>query len=811
MQRESVLLYAVVLFCVGAAMMDIWGKLFAWALGVCLAATICWPVCRRCAQGLPQDLRRLASLCTGTMLAGAMVMAVSTLPRPCDRAFAQYASSRAFDFTGVVTGFPEATSDSRWRAVVKVEEIGGDRRPAGVHLLITGKQGRTDEGPFLPGARVRVRGRFYPPRAPANPGEPDMRVILRRQGISGTVYVRSPDDVHLLGTADLGILVRAATSLRGRITAVTRATLEPHHAAILCGMLFGSPPSGMEEKLQATGTSHLFAVSGLHVGFIAVVLYGLFSALRLPVSAAATFVAAGVWIYALGCGLRPSVVRAALMFSFAVAAGVSGRKVSARSALYLAGLVMAAASPLSVFDAGAQLSFAVVYSILQFAPRIERALRRLPVPFARAFAVSLSTQIGAMPLVAWYFGRIAPIAAIANIPCVTMSGIAVTIGFSAGLAGAVCRALAFPLNAANALILSALEGTIDLLSRVPFGSITVARPPLWLVLVCYLALVLLGCSRRVLRRIHAARRHLPLLMAVIAAAAVWIAVLKPAFLETVFLSVGQGDSVFLRSPSGRTVLVDGGGWPGADQDPGSEVVVPFLLRRGVRRLDVVVGTHPHYDHISGLMAVLKSCRVGVLVKPALPQSVRPNIDRELDRLAAERNVRVLEMVKGGFIDLGDGVRINVLHPPQDFGDHSSQDLNDWSLVMKLTLGGFGVLLTGDAGGEILSHLAGNRLDLRCAVFKVPHHGAARGCPGSVLPVISATWAVVSVGPNPFGHPAGTTISALHRAGMRVLRTDIDGAVTVISDGRRVVVRSALGRMEKPAKRASPRKESGLHG
>lgn len=810
MHRESILLHAVVLFCVGAAMAGIWGKILVWVFGACLAVTICWSVCRRCAQGPPRALPRLASLCAGTLLAGAIAMAVSTLPRSCDRAFAQYASSGLLDLTGVVTGFPEAIADDRWHAVVRVEETGGDWRPAGVRLLITGKQGRTDEGPLLPGARVTVRGRFYPPRAPANPGEPDMRVILGRQGISGTVYIGSPDDVHLVGAADPGVFVRAATSLRRRITEVTRATLEPHHAAILCGMLFGSPPPGMEEKLQATGASHLFAVSGLHVGFVAVVLRSLFSGLRLPVTAAATLVASGVWIYALGCGLRPSVVRAALVFSFAVAAEVSGRKVGARNALYLAGLAMAAASPLSVFDAGAQLSFAVVYGILQLAPRIERSLSRLPEPVARALAASVSAQVAAMPLVAWYFGRVAPIAAIANIPCVAISGIAVTIGFSAGLVGTICRALAFRLNAANALILSGLEGMIDLLARVPFGSIAVARPPLWSVLVWYLALVLLGCSRRVLRRVYAARRYLPLVMAVTVAGAVWIAVLKPAFLETVFLSVGQGDSIFIRSPSGRTVLVDGGGWPGADKDPGSEVVVPYLLRRGVRRLDVVVGTHPHYDHISGLMAVLRSYRVGVLVKPALPQSVRPNIDRELDRLATERNVRVLEMVKGGFMDLGDGVRIDVLHPPHGLEDRSGQDLNDLSLVMKLTLGDFGVLLTGDASGEVLSHLAADRTDLRCAAFKVPHHGATGGCPRSVLSVVSATWAVVSVGPNPFGHPARTTISALHQAGMRVLRTDIDGAVTVASCGRRVQVKSMLGGMEKPTEKARGLKESESH-
>lgn len=777
MGGETVLLCALALFGTGGAIMKAWGAtcvLGPVALLAVVAVLEMWRMAGRRRVG--PDPRSLA-VWAFVFLAGAASMKLQLSRRPCDQSLGMLASSRRVVLVGVVVGIPEAASDGRLRAIVKLESANGDTAAAGVRVLIVAEGHDPGRSPLVSGGRVRAAGRFYLPRPPANPGEPDMRVVMGCRGISGTLYVRTPDDIDLLSIGQPGVPSGLAGALRDHVTAITRATLPENQAAILSGMLFGTAPPEMSDSLQATGTSHLFAVSGLHVGLVAAVVYGLLGGLRLSGPALLAPCLVAVWVYAMACGMRPSVVRAAIMLSCAGACSLVRRKGNARGFLYLAGLLMVIQNPLVMFDPGAQMSFAAVFSILHLSARLRQALRPLPAPVAEPFSASLAAHVGVTPLGAWYFGRVTPVAVIANIPCLALAGIAVTTGFAAGVVGVVHLPAAAALNSANSLVLLALERVIDLFARLPFGSFTVARPPVWAVLGTYGLLLATGAPRPVRRALGTMRRRLAILGPAAAAAVVWVAVLRPGVLEVVFLSVGQGDSAFIRSPSGRTILVDGGGTAGPGPDPGAEVVVPYLLRRGVNRLDVVVVTHPHQDHVGGLLEVIQRLRVEVVLKPPVPEEIRPDLDRRLVAVARERGVPVVEVVGGGQVSMGDGVTISVLHPPPPGAGPREHDLNDLSIVMMVTFQGLEVLFTGDAGPEVLEALTKRGISLDADVLKVPHHGARGACPPGVLEAISPDWAVIPVGPNTFGHPAGDTIESLARSGARVFRTDTHGAVT----------------------------------
>ena len=788
-QKDAVLQCAFVLFGSGAAMMKAWGRVSLLGPAALLVAAAVWQVWRGVrergrgrSQGSGPGSLALWAL---VLLTGAASMRVALSPGPWDRALQGLASCGRVVLVGVVDGVPDVTHDGRWRGLVRVQSANGDPGASGARILLVVDSDERIQAQLVPGARVEASGRFYLPQPPANPGEPDMRVVLGCRGVSGTLYVRSPDDISLHSMRQPGVAAAVAAALRHRMVEVTQATLPQDQATLLSGMLFGRAPEEMQDRLQATGTAHLFAVSGLHVGLVAAVLCGILAGLGLRGAAVLAPALAGSWLYAAACGMRPSVVRAAMMLSCAGVAALMRRPGSVRGALYLTGLVMLGCNPLLVFDPGAQMSFAAVFSVVHLSPRIRQVLRRLPGWLADSLAASLTAQIGVMPLGAWYFGRVSPVAIVAGIPCLALAGMAVVMGFVAGLVGIVYLPAAFVLNTGNALVLLALERAIDVLASLPFASFPVARPPLWGLLGFYLALFAAGGPRRVQRALWASRRHFAVLGPTAAATVVWIAAVRPGALEIVFLSVGQGDSSLIRSPSGRTILVDGGGPLGPGRDPGAEVVVPYLLRRGVRRLDVVVATHPHQDHIGGLFEVVRRLKVQVLVKPPVPEDLRPDIDRRLVAVARGRGVPVVEVVRGGRLDLGDGVTIDVLHPPLTGSGYMVQDLNDLSIVMMVRLRDMQVLLTGDAGPEVLAGLVREGCDLDADILKVPHHGAAGGCPLEFLRSVSPAWAVIPVGPNTFGHPAMGTLEALARAGVNTLRTDLNGAVTAKGQGRRV--------------------------
>ncbi len=812
MDRERALPGIVLLLCAGAAMAAAWGGAVVRSLAACCVVGLACSISARMRRrGRARSLCDAAFVVLLAVLAGATRLAAARAPRACDLAFSGPAREGALELTGLVAAFPE-TTEGGWRVPLTVESVSGDTRPAGVRVVLSGSPDGPDGLSLTPGTRVRASGRFYPPEPPANPGEPDTRLLMAIRDASGTLYLGREARLERIGGSRVGLATRMAIGLRDSVGRVAEASLGPGDARLLHGLMFGSLSSDMESEFESAGIAYLFSVSGLHVGSVAGVVVALLGALRVPRQIAGMAAAGVVWVYALACGLRPSVVRAAFMFSCLCLSTLARRRVGTMGLLSLAALAMFAANPWLVLDAGAQLSYGVVFTVLWLAPRIGRRLALLPASIARVLASSCAAQVGAAPLVAWYFGRLAPVGIVSAAPCAALCGAAVAIGFAAGLAGVVCPAIALPLGAANALVLSALRAVVAVLARMPFGCFGTARPPLWLVVGWYSCIIAAGLARRATRAALASGR-LALFALALLATATWVAALRRPCLETVFLSVGQGDAIFMRSPSGRTVLVDGGGRPGAGRDPGAGTVVPYLSRRGVRALDVVVASHPHEDHIAGLRAVLESLPVRALVKPVLPPSAGNDADRERDRdlrlLAEARGAAVVEARRGGVIDLGDGVRIEVLGPSPGILRAAAPDLNDLSLVLKVTYGDFCALLTGDAGGEALAdalgldgHGAGPEAGagpetkaFACAVLKAPHHGAAGSLSGAAASRVRARWAVVSVGPNAFGHPSPQTIRSLELAGARVLRTDAHGAVTATSDGRRTRVWSVrMGRV-----------------
>lgn len=797
MSGEDRLLLIGCFFTLGVVLAEICNVRVVLVTGFCVVAgsfvTARFLIQERERVRLMRHVSHVACACV-IILLGALVMNACTVRRQNLRELVSCISGKTCEVQGIVTDMPEVDDEGKWKIVVTGEIVSGDIDSGGMRILLTGTTGPEGGSQFQMGHVVSACGRFYLPGAPLNPGEPDMERIMAYRRLDGTLYVEDTRDVHVLDWRKPNLMRRAAVWFRDTVMATCGSTLIPRHASMLSGMLLGQAPSHMKSALEATGTSHLFAASGLHVGYVVLAVMTLLMPLRLPMPGRLVVALMFIWIYAVACGLRASIVRATLMFSFAAVPRVVGRKIAPKSALALASLVMFATNPYAVFDAGAQLSFLVVLSIIYLYPKVQKWFQPLGYYLSHGFALSVSAQAGAAPLIAWYFGVFTPIGIIANVPCVLLAGVAVLIGLYATLVGLVFPSAASALNAANSLVLLALENTVEFLSRIPFGIFEVRRPGLWFMVAYYLGIAVSGAPRRNIRALYARRNLIVLLILALSAGSVMYQTVKRPEVEVVFLAVGQGDAIFIRSAGGRLFLVDGGGLPGGTRDPGRDTLLPFLKRKGIRYIDVIVCTHPHYDHIKGLFSVIDSFRVGLLVKPEIPEHMAPDIDYALVKLANERNVPVVELVKDGWIDVGDGVRIFVLNPGADSSKeahmcHTQTDLNALSLVMRMEFMGFTLLLTGDAGEWQLDALLDSGEDLGASVLKVPHHGARDALNVSIADSIRPQVSVISVGPNPFSHPATETMEILERSGSMIFRTDLDGAVIIRTCGRLIRVRS----------------------
>ncbi len=280
---------------------------------------------------------------------------------------------------------------------------------------------------------------------------------------------------------------------------------------------------------------------------------------------------------------------------------------------------------------------------------------------------------------------------------------------------------------------------------------------------------------------HIRRERILLLLLLALTLAVWGAVWHDAAgaLTVTVLDVGQGDSILVQAPSGRTMLVDGGGRAGKSTrgyDVGREVVTPALMARGVRKIDVLVITHPDEDHIGGLQAVVEAVPVRMALDPMIP-GASETYD-ELRAALRERKIPVFRAREGQRINLGDGIYADVLNPPEPLLVTDSMD-NDNSVVLRVVDGDLSVLLTADVDEAGAARLAAMGDRIRSTFLKVPHHGSANPARTPFFKVVHPRVAVISVGAgNPYGHPSRETLRELEAVGAKIFRTDEDGAVTI---------------------------------
>jgi competence protein ComEC len=621
-----------------------------------------------------------------------------------------------------------------------------------------------------PGEQVMVAGTLLAIR----PRDGGFAEYLRDRGIAATVSVTSVD---MLGYPATPVL-RLANATREALRRGTGVALPPREAELLLGLAIGDT-SGMdpevEEDFRASGLGHLLAVSGSNVAMFLAPLLALAAAMRASSAARLLVGIAGVAFFALLTRWEPSVLRASAMAGLALGGSFAGRPRSSAPILGGAVLLLLVGDPWLARSVGFQLSVAATAGIVALAGPLASRLWWFPRPVALAAAATLGAQVAVTPLLLLRFGVVPTATLMANmlafpaVPPSLLSGLAAAGAAHAWApAGRVVGAMA-------ELPLGYVEWVADRLARAPLPQI-VSEGPALPVLVSVLAVVAVWRLRRGRRSI------LTLVALLVAGGFLWPVGGRagpPSALTVTFLDVGQGDAAVVRTPDGGTVLIDSG--------PDEQLVARKLARLGVRRIDLAVVSHPHADHVSGFPAIFARFPVAILIEPGCPHEA-PQYRRMLESADAE-GIPVRNPRGGERLEVGSLV-IEVLGPEAC----SADEPNDSSLVLLLHLAGqadpgSSVLFTGDAEEPAQRDLIADGDPVAAAVFKVPHQGGATSL-DEFFDAVGAEVAVVSVGPNEYGHPVPWVLSALRRSGALVFRTDQSGDVTVRFDPQGVLVESA---------------------
>ena len=450
---------------------------------------------------------------------------------------------------------------------------------------------------------------------------------------------------------------------------------------------------------------------------------------------------------------------------------------------------MTAVDPRLILDLGFQLSAVSVLGLVTLSPPLLRWGARLPNWLWPVTANTLAAQVMVLPVLLAGFGQVSTVGLVTNLAIVPL----VPGAMEWSALGIILGSLWLPLGSLAAdvgwLYLSALVKTVELVAALPFAAVNLGAPHPALFLAYYGALALwLDGGRRwraLWVRVAPAVPELPdgRLLALAVAAAVLVATTLALRaddgLRLSVLDVGQGDAVLLRTPTGRHVLVDGG--------PDGVAVQNALGKRmpyGEKTIDLVVLTHPHDDHLVGLIDVVQNYKVRQVLEGPPPVQPTPAYDRWRELLSTLA-VPTMAAQTGQWVDLGGGATLHVLHAGEAWGGDDAF-ANDASVVLSVERGAFSAILMGDAGPPVQRWLVAGNAVGPAAVVKVPHHGSSAAFDEAFLNLLAPREAIVSVGAsNRFGHPSAATLALLETASVH--RTDLDGTVEVDvgADGYRI--------------------------
>ncbi|MDP8957037.1 MAG: DNA internalization-related competence protein ComEC/Rec2 [Actinomycetota bacterium] len=634
-------------------------------------------------------------------------------------------------------------------------------------------QGGHDVPDVTPAHHVVVRGTLDP-LPPTEFGD-----YLRRRAYPAVLDVRS---VEAIGPTP-NLLIRAAWGVRSALSTSIRRLFPPSQAGLLMGISLGDTsrldPS-IDEDMRATGLSHLTAVSGGNLVMFLAPFLGVAVLLRVGRMATFAIGAAATGFFVLLTGGEPSVLRAAAMAWITMTGVFVGRPSSPPAIMGGAVLALLAIDPTLAHAIGFQLSVAATAGMALLASPLAHRLRALPRWVALPAATTISAQAGVTPLLLYHFGLVPTVTVVANVLAFPSVAPAMVLGLAAGCVGLISTALGSILAAAARLPLAYLAEVAHWLARFPFPIVTSPGEQV-AVLVAGIAAVF-AAAWWLRSRPTFPRAAVPI--AVVAAGLyLWVGAVRagpPSLFTVTFFDVGQGDAALVRSPGGATILIDAG--------PDEHHVTRELAALGVRRLDLVVATHPHADHVAGFPSVLARFAVALVVDPGC-EAESPFHG---DFVRAVRTAGVpLRHPRSGTVFLVGDVKVEVLGPDRCFVGTES-DANNDSLVVRVSYGSSSVLFSGDAEQPAQEVLLEERPGLLVAdVLKVPHHGGDTSLE-EFLGAVRARVAVVSVGPNRYGHPVPSVMSELSRLGMRVFRTDRSGDVTVRLRGDELLIQSSHG-------------------
>ncbi len=629
----------------------------------------------------------------------------------------------------------------------------------------------TNKGKVEYGDIISFNTSLQLPAVKRNPGGFSYRNYLRKKGVYAVTNIDSGQQLRKLSN-EANLILKVIFNIKRDGKRLINNYFSTPNNYILYALLLGEKsllPDEIEDKFRELGLSHLLVISGFHIGLISYLLHFMCSKLRLSEGLTLVIIVSFLVIYLVLTGCQLPGFRAVVLISLVLIGDYLGYKVDLYNLLAGVGIIILILNPWSLFTVSFQLSFMAVVAIAYLAPLIDEWLV-FPEKMNGLLAASIAAQLGLLPLLIYYFNRISVISIVANLLIMPL----ITLILWVGIIFLILAVLKSSVTGLSVLLikftLRVVINLVDFMIGHFKTGVLIGRPSI-LVIIIYYLIFYYGVKffkKDLIPYNKQSKKGL-----IIFCSLIILLILQTGFtdgerLEIVFLDVGNGDAIYLKTPTGQQILVDGG------ED--GQVLTDFLETKGIRRIDLAIVSHFHQDHVGGILKVLKEFKVDKICYP--PTLNKNRLKDELVDIIDNKKIKKKELVAGDRVNIFP-LRIEVLAPEIPLLEENSDNNN--SLVLKLTYNKFKLLLTGDievAGEERI--LFNN---LSSTVLKVGHHGSKTSSSEAFIKEVKPQLSIISVGKNNYGHPSSKVIERLLHNKSVISRTDKSGAISLWTDGR----------------------------
>lgn len=686
---------------------------------------------------------------------------------------------------------------------------------------------------YINGDYICMSGTVSVPDSATNPGTFDQYIYLRNKGYYLCISNGTIESGNHRPYSIEGFLY----GIKNRCTKIIDNSFDSESAGIVKAMLVADKSTldkNIKKLYSENGIAHIMAISGVHVAIIGMTLYGFLRKLRIGRLISGTFSIAIIVLYGIMTGMSSSTERAVIMLILSIAAEYFGRKTDAPTSMGFAMIIMVLGNPYVILDAGFQLSFAAITGVTVVAPQLRKllrmfkrfikeadekkkqkhkkimSLRKMIIKLIDALVVGIASFITTTPVIIYYYYQFPPYSILINLIVIPLVSLIVGGSILVVLTGLFFTGAAVVMTYPVRLILFGYKYLCIFASGLPGASVLVGHISIGMVFVYYLSVVLIFAILRMIR-IGKTERGGPILYLMLATV-LFLTVVYEVYsydksLKIVYMDVGQGDGVLLRTSGHGGILIDGGS--SSNKRVGEYVMVPVLKYYGVSEVEYAFVSHGDVDHVSGLEYLLNEEQSGVhVVNLVLPEYGDQDALQELKSEATANNVNIIYMKPGDNITYNhqhaETINIECLYPDEEAGQ-GVLDTNNLSMILKTTItwdvreadienlnkssdsdASLSLLFVGDAGiaaekrlielyeknslGEISDSIA-------CDILKVGHHGSRNSSGSDFLKRVSAMYGIISCGKdNRYGHPHAETLERLKMADTKYMTTREHGAI-----------------------------------